>query len=186
MAQNICHTVFHVSGQLSTTLTLLNHTNNSHHRYMAISLSNTVLSNMVWGDGSYRDPANELRVLGTTIGSLSFSAIVHAQLKLTFDLYEKDTPDNRNKSFGLFMSPQILNLIYFVVTHIRLYAEDLPPRGFQTVSNVSSITSMLVPFFIWVASVISLVFPLIYAARTQVPVPRSVSISSMCLHEMFH
>ncbi|CAH0028041.1 unnamed protein product [Clonostachys rhizophaga] len=140
--------------------------------YMAISLSSTVLSNMIWGDGSYRDPANELQVLGTTIGSLSFSAIVHAQLKLTFDLYDKDTSDNRNKSFGLFMSPQILNLIYFVVTHIRLYAENLPSRGFQTVSNVSSITFMLVPFFIWVASVISLVFTLIYAARTQVPVPR--------------
>ncbi|CAG9978691.1 unnamed protein product [Clonostachys byssicola] len=141
--------------------------------YMAIHLSSTVLSNMVWGDSEYRDPVYELQVLATTIGSLSFSAIVHAQLKLTFDLYDKDTSDNRNKSFGLFMSPQILNLMYFVTSHIRLYAENLPPRGFQTVSNVSSITFMLVPFFIWVASVISLIFTLVYAARTQVPVPRT-------------
>ncbi|CAH0054941.1 unnamed protein product [Clonostachys solani] len=141
--------------------------------YMAIHLSSTVLWNTVWGDQSYSVAASELPVLATTIGSLSFSAIVHAQLKLTFDLYEKDTADNRNKSFGLFMSPQSLNLIYFVVSHIRLYAENLSPRGFRVVSDVSSITYMLVPFFIWVASVISLVFTLIYAARTQVPVPRS-------------
>ncbi|VUC26638.1 unnamed protein product [Clonostachys rosea] len=144
--------------------------------YMAIYLGSTVLGNTVSREstrgGDYTTAYYELQVLATTIGSLSFSAIVHAQLKLTFDLYGKDNSENRNKSFGLFMSPQILNLIYFIVVHIYLYAENLPSRGYLTVSNMQSITVMLVPFFTWVASVISLIFTLVYASRTQVPVPR--------------